>query len=231
MAKVKLYKGFKGVYEIGKNRIATKNLVPGVKVYNEKLVKIKGVEYRIWNPHRSKLASSLLKGLKEMKIEPGATVLYLGSATGTTVSHVSDIIWDNTTKGICYCVEFSPRAMKEFITNVASYRKNVVPILGDARKPEDYEFFITDKVDVVYQDVAQPDQTEILIKNVELFLRPGGYIYYAIKAKSIDVTKDVGEVITKEINMLKESNIHILQIIKIKPYHKDHVMVVGRYEP
>jgi len=229
--KPKLFKGFPGVYEIGKKQIATKNLVPGVKIYNEKIVRIGKDEYRIWNPYRSKLAAALLNGLKYMEIKPGTRVLYLGSATGTTPSHVSDILNDYGKRGICYCVEFSPRMMKEFILRVARYRKNVIPILADARMPELYAHLIPEKVDVVYQDIAQPEQASVLVKNARFFLKEGGYVYLAIKARSIDVTARPEEIYEKEINTLKQGNIRVLQVINLKPYEKDHVMVVGRFEP
>lgn len=50
------------------------------------------VEYRAWNPFRSKLAAAILGGIDQIHIKPGAKVLYLGAASGTTVSHVSDIV-------------------------------------------------------------------------------------------------------------------------------------------
>ena len=81
-----------GVYKF-KNKLFTENLKSskGLKVYNEKLVKFKENEYRSWNPHRSKLAAAILNGLS-IKIKPDSNVLYLGAATGTTVSHISDIL-------------------------------------------------------------------------------------------------------------------------------------------
>ncbi|WJX24648.1 hypothetical protein P8452_13732 [Trifolium repens] len=77
--------------------LVTKNLVLGEAVYNEKRVSVQNedgtkVEYRIWNPFRSKLAAAVLGGVDNIWIKPGAKVLYLGAASGTTVSHVSDIV-------------------------------------------------------------------------------------------------------------------------------------------
>lgn len=50
------------------------------------------IEYRVWNPFRSKLGAAILGGVDQIHIKPGAKVLYLGAASGTTVSHVSDIV-------------------------------------------------------------------------------------------------------------------------------------------
>ena len=78
--------------------LVTKNLVPGESVYGEKRISIEGtepdtkVEYRVWNPFRSKLAAGVLSGLDEIFIAPGKKVLYLGAASGTSVSHVADIV-------------------------------------------------------------------------------------------------------------------------------------------
>ncbi len=85
---------FEGIIEERKGRrksIFTRNLVPGKKVYDERLIKDKGVELREWNPRKSKLAAAIMKGVREIGIKPGSKVLYLGASTGTTPSHVSDI--------------------------------------------------------------------------------------------------------------------------------------------
>ncbi len=50
------------------------------------------IEYRVWNPFRSKLAAAILGGVDQIYMPPGSKVLYLGAASGTTVSHVSDIV-------------------------------------------------------------------------------------------------------------------------------------------
>lgn len=79
--------------------LVTKNLVPGESVYGEKRISIEATEpeaakteYRVWNPFRSKLAAGVLGGMGDIFIKPGAKVLYLGAASGTSVSHVADIV-------------------------------------------------------------------------------------------------------------------------------------------
>ena len=52
-------------------------------------------------------------------------MLYLGAASGTTVSHVADIVGP---EGMVYAVEFSHRSGRDLI-NVAKKRMNVVPII------------------------------------------------------------------------------------------------------
>jgi rRNA 2'-O-methyltransferase fibrillarin len=78
--------------------LVTLNMVPGDAVYGEKRISIEDkendtkVEYRVWNPFRSKLAAAILGGVDQIHMPPGCKVLYLGAASGTTVSHVSDIV-------------------------------------------------------------------------------------------------------------------------------------------
>ena len=78
--------------------LVTKNIVPGESVYGEKRIAIDNgadgtkTEYRVWNPFRSKLAAGILGGLEDIYIAPGKKVLYLGAASGTSVSHVADIV-------------------------------------------------------------------------------------------------------------------------------------------
>jgi len=199
--------------------ILTRNMVRGSRVYGEKLVEHEGEEYRVWNPYRSKLASAILSGLKAMPLERDSKILYLGSATGTTVSHISDI----ATNGTVFCVEFAPRSMREFL-RVAEARKNIVPILANAKDPQQYASLI-DEVDLIYQDIAQVEQAEILLRNLP-FLKEGGHIMLCIKARSIDVTKDPAQVFKEEVSKLK-AKIDVLSLIDISDYEKDHSFILG----
>ncbi len=218
---MKIQELFTGVYRIGED-IATLNLTPGSRVYGEKLVSYAGAEYRIWNPYRSKLAAAIRLGLGQLPLSKSAKVLYLGAAQGTTASHVSDI----AREGVVYCVEFSPRAMQALLT-LAEARKNIIPILADASKPESY-CYLLEKVDVVYQDIAQMEQTEILLKNVGAYLKEGGYFMHVIKARSIDVTAEPEAVFEKEIKKLKKAGLEVIQKLRLEPYEKDHLFVLGR---
>ena len=206
----------------GEKKLATQNLVPGNQVYNEKLVQYKGVEYRIWNPFRSKLAAAIMNGLKDFPFNQKSDVLYLGVSTGTTISHISDIVSQG---GTIFGIEHTSRVARDFLDRVASHRKNIVPIIQDARRPEEF-FSVYKKVDAVYVDIAQPDQTNIAIKNCKLYLKSGGYLLLIIKTRSIDVTKDPKRVIKNEIKKL-ESFFETKQTIDLHPYDKDHVMVIA----
>jgi len=212
------------IYEDGSKKLATVNLAPGRRVYGEQLITYEGVEYRIWNPYRSKLAAAILKGASEVPIAPGYKVLYLGAATGTTASHVSDIVGK---EGRVYCVEFAPRVMREFLEKVAPYRGNIVPILADARFPLKYRFFL-EGVDVIYADVAQPFQSKIVADNCDAYLKEGGWALQAIKAMSIDVTKEPSETYREEIDYLKRRGFNILDTVHLEPYDKAHAFVVAR---
>ena len=207
----------------GEEKIATENLVPGKQVYKEKLLLKKGIEYRLWDPFRSKLAASVMNGLTNFPFHEKSNILYLGVSTGTTISHISDIIGPN---GIVFGVEHSSRVARDFLDRVATYRKNIVPIIQDARNPKEY-FSVYSKVDIVYVDIAQPDQTNIAIENCKMYLKPNGYLFLVIKARSIDVTKDPKYIINLEVKKL-ESGFNIEQVIDLRPYDKDHAMVIAK---
>nr|AIE95690.1 fibrillarin (flpA) [uncultured marine thaumarchaeote AD1000_69_E02] len=208
----------------GEKKLATENLIPKNQVYNEKLVKIKGTEYRIWNPFRSKLAATIMNGLRDFPFMQKSSVLYLGVSTGTTISHISDIVGQN---GIIFGVEHTSRVARDFLDRVASHRKNIIPIIQDARKPQEY-FSVFKKVDVTYVDIAQPDQTDIAIDNCKMYLKSNGYLFLVIKTRSIDVTKDPKKVISNEIKKL-EPLFEIKQIINLQPYDKDHAIVIAMF--
>jgi len=227
---VKPHDKFEGVYivelEDGSLKIATRNLTPGRRVYGERLFKIEGVEYREWNPYRSKLGAAILKGISDVPLKKGTKVLYLGVATGTTASHVSDIIG---LEGKLYGVEFAYRVMREFVT-LAEIRRNLYPILADARLPHTYRN-IVEEVDVIYSDVAQPEQAKLVADNADYFLKEEGYLLLAIKARSIDVTAEPSEVYKREIDTLKNRGFKILDVVHLEPYDKDHAMVLAVFKP
>ncbi|MCD1293848.1 fibrillin [Methanocella sp. CWC-04] len=181
-----------------------------------------GIIYRPWNPSTSKLASMLLKGMK-VPIKSDSKVLYLGAASGTTVSHVADIASD----GIVFAAEFAPRPTRDLLQAVRD-RINVVPMLADARYPESYPPFI-DSVDIIYQDIAQPNQSEIMVSNATKYLRPGGIGVMAIKAKSISISEDVKSILEREVSLLEES-FEILEKVSLEPLHHDHLAVMGKFK-
>jgi fibrillarin-like pre-rRNA processing protein len=227
--KVKPHSQFPEIYqailEDGAKRLATRNLVPGRNVYGEKLVRYEGVEYRIWDAFRSKLAAGILKGLKTVPIKPEHQVLYLGAASGTTPSHVSDIVGE---KGHVYCVEFASRSLRELVDNVCAYRMNMSPILEDARLPEKYAMFIRGKVDDIYCDIAQPEQAKVLVDNADQFLKQHGWVMLAVKSQSIDVTREPTEIYEREIRVLERRGLHIEQVVYLEPYDKAHAMIVAQ---
>ncbi|MFB5614490.1 MAG: fibrillarin-like rRNA/tRNA 2'-O-methyltransferase, partial [Candidatus Nitrosomaritimum yanchengensis] len=203
----------------GEKKLATENLVVGNQVYKEKLITKKGIEYRLWDPFRSKLAAAIMNGLEEFPFKNKSTVLYLGVSTGTTISHISDIVGPS---GIIFGVEHASRVARDFLDRVATYRKNIIPILQDARKPKEY-FSVFGKVDVVYVDIAQPDQTEIAISNCKMYLKNHGFLFLVIKTRSIDVTKPPKQIVEEEIQRMK-THFDILQTLDLHPYDKDHAI-------
>lgn len=209
---------FSGVFDV-KGNVATINAVPGFRVYGEKLVNMDGAQYRMWDPFRSKLCAAINNKLKNFPFNKKTNVLYLGSSSGTTASHIADI-----TRGNIYCVEFSKRMMREFMI-VCEKRRNMIPVLADARHPGEF-FNLVDEVDVIYQDVAQPDQAGILIANAKVF-KPK-YAMLSIKARSINAVKTPKQIFREEIDKLKEK-FEILEKIDLKPYQEDHVLVNLRY--
>lgn len=204
----------------GQKRLLTKNLVPGITVYDEKLINIENQEYRTWDPFRSKLAALVIKG-SSISIRKNQTVLYLGAANGTTVSHVSDILTDGTV----FAVEFSPRAVKDLV-RVSTLRMNLVPIFADAKNPKSYQNMVP-CVDIIYQDIAQKDQAGIAIRNAEFFLKENGLLVLMIKARSIDSTRNPKDMARTEVKKL-EMLFCVKEFVNLEPYHSDHFAVVAQ---
>ncbi|MCE4623133.1 MAG: fibrillarin-like rRNA/tRNA 2'-O-methyltransferase [Caldisphaeraceae archaeon] len=219
---------WKGVFiveqEDGSYKLATKNLVPGQRVYGERLYRYKDAEYREWNAYRSKLGAALLKGLEDLPVRKGDKLLYLGIASGTTASHISDII---DFEGKIYGIEFSHRVIRDLLL-IVTERKNIYPMLADARFPEKYRHMV-EAVNGIYADVAQPEQASIVVRNSRFFLKDKGYLLLAIKARSIDVTKEPSEIYRREVDELKKGGFEIVDAIHLDPFDKDHAMIYAIY--
>lgn len=203
-----------------KKQLYTINFVPGENVYGEKLIQENGIEYREWDAFKSKLAAAILKGSPNIGIRKNDVVLYLGAASGTTASHVSDIV---SKDGFIFAVDIAPRVMRDLIF-LCYKRKNIAPILADANKIDALKERVS-AVDVVYQDVAQKNQLEIFLKNVDLFLKSGGYALLAVKARSIDVTKQPKQIFN-EIGKKLEKSLTIIDYRELEPFQKDHAMFI-----
>ncbi len=204
------------------DRLYTENLVPGTAVYGEDLVDHQGAEYRYWDPDRSKAAAALTKDLESFPVERDSDVLYLGASTGTTVSHVSDIVTD----GMVYAVEYAPAVARQLVA-LAEDRDNIAPIIGDARTPDDYAPLCS-SVDVIYQDVAQRDQVGILQRNADLFLKAGGHAMIAVKARSISTEKQP-EAVFEEVKEQLQGTFDIVAGRTLAPFHDDHLFLVLQY--
>lgn len=210
--------------------LVTKNLVPGESVYGEKRVSVENqdgkIEYRTWNPFRSKLGAAILGGIGDIHMAPGCKVLYLGAASGTTVSHVSDMVGAD---GRVYAVEFSQRSGRDLLS-VAQKRPNIIPIIDDARHPTKYRMMMS-MVDVIFSDVAQPDQARIVALNATHYLKLGGHIVMSIKANCVDSTAPPEAVFASEVKKLQQDRIKPLEQVSLEPYERDHAVVTGQYRP
>jgi len=214
MVKIKQHKHFQDIFWVN-NKLFTKNLVPGKQVYGERLIKTKRGEFREWDAYRSKPAAAIYRNLHHFPLKKGMKVLYLGIASGTTSSHFSDIIGK---EGIIYGIEISERVLRDLIP-VAKDRKNIMPLLADARKPEEYPW--VEQVDLIYADIAVKEQSEILIRNAKMFLKPDGLGMIAVKSRSIDVTKKP-KVVYKQQRKTLEKFFNVTDFITLNPYEKDH---------
>ena len=193
----------------GEPRLATR----GEPVYGEPT----DGGWRAWDPERSKLGGMLELGF-DTGLSGGETVLYLGAASGTTVSHVADFA------GPTYAVEFAPRPARDLV-EAAEPRDRLFPLLKDARKPETYAHVVEADVDAVVQDVATRDQAEVAVRNAR-FLADDGRLLLAIKARSEDVTAAPDDVFESALDRLREAY-EILETGRLDRYHDDHLGVVA----
>jgi len=206
-----------GVYRI-EGRYYTMNLVPGESVYGEDLVEVDNFEYRNWDPHRSKLGAFLVKE-GGLPFGPDDDILYLGAGDGTTVSHLSDILTD----GRIFAVEKARKPYRNLL-KLSKKRKNIFPMMADANRPENYRDLVG-RVDFVYQDIAQRNQSDIFLKNLT-FKKNRGYGMIAIKAKSIDVSKPSKKVIDDLVKQVIDKGYQMVDTVDISKWQKDHSILM-----
>jgi fibrillarin-like pre-rRNA processing protein len=171
---------------------------------------------RIWDPYRSKLSALFHLG-KGVELGKDMRVLYLGAAHGTTVSHVADYT------DVVYAVEFAPRPMQDLL-EVARRRTNVVPIMADAAQPEQYAPLL-EPIDLLYQDVAQPDQATIALRNC-IFLKPSGTLILMLKTRSVDTRKEPALVFDDTVSRLGSGGLTVVDSTWLAPYHHDHAAII-----
>ena len=232
---------FPGVFiakTAGVEFLVTLSFAPGQNVYGEKKIQVEDpgqktkdglpikLEYRVWNAFRSKLGAAIINGIKDIYMAPGSKVLYLGGASGTTISHVSDLVGET---GVVYGIEISKRSGRD-LTNMAKTRPNIIPIIEDGRKPWKYRYMMS-MVDTIFADVAQPDQARIVGINAQYFLKNGGGFVFSIKANCIDSTKEPAAVFAQQIQELKKYGLKPTSRVTLEPYERDHCIVVGLYRP
>ncbi|HLM71018.1 MAG TPA: fibrillarin-like rRNA/tRNA 2'-O-methyltransferase [Thermoplasmata archaeon] len=207
---------WEGVYRDGRD-LYTANRTPGTKVYGEALATAEGVEYRSWDPFRSKLAALLLKGAPPDILGRPRTVLYLGAAHGTTASHLSDL-WPEAT---IFAIEKSPTSFAPLLA-LARHRPGLVPILADAQLPERYQADVG-PVDLLYQDVAQRNQAGIFTENARACLVPGGRGILMLKVRSVTQQRPTAAVVREARAALTAARLKVTFETALTPFSREHV--------
>jgi fibrillarin-like pre-rRNA processing protein len=197
--------------------IYTRNADPGHRVYGEDIKLVDGVEYRSWDPWRSKLAALLVRETSFPPLpDEVSSILYLGAAHGTTVSHVADIFPHAT----LFAVEKSPVAFGQLLT-LARRRTNLMPILADAQLPERYAADVG-QVDLLYQDVAQRAQTTILLENAATSLTAHGYAVLMLKVRSVTQTRPPRVIAQAAQRDITEAGYRVVRTTDLSPFARDH---------
>ena len=209
------------------------NANPKSSVYGESLKRFEGIEYRRWDPNRSKLGAGLMRTKNEKsKLLPqkGSTVLYLGAGHGTSISHLYDHLCgeNNHHGGRIVAVDLASRCLRD-LTHLAKTRPGLVPVLGDARKHSAWGVLIPRRVNWLFQDVAQSGQVDIFISASRRFLNIGGIGLLSLKAASERWTgEDEQQLFSSVAEKLSENGFEIEECIELTGYEDNHVLFVAR---
>lgn len=198
-----------------KNRFYTLSASP-VSVYGETVRKTKDGYLRQWDPKRSKFSAALHKKIRYMPFMRTSNVLYLGASSGTTVSHLSDLC----DQGRIYAVEISYDSFVKLL-DLASHRDNIYPILEDANTVEKFSFFVG-QVDIIYQDIAQRNQTQIFNANARYF-KTARKAVLILKAKAITSRKKDKDILDQAISEIE--GFRVKEVIDLRPYDKANYLI------
>jgi fibrillarin-like pre-rRNA processing protein len=210
---------FPGVIRAGAE-LYTPNLVPGRAVYSEELRVESGVEYRHWDPWRSKLAAYLRTPGASLDLSRVKRLLYLGAAHGTTASHLSDLL----PRSELYLVEKSATAFPKLLS-LSRERENLLPLLADAQLPERYRADVA-PVEFLYQDLAQRDQTRIFAENAAATLAPGARGLLMLKVRSVTQRRSPRTLIQEARAELERAGLDPRPAVDLAPYSRDHAAIV-----
>lgn len=211
----------RGIFREGRD-LFTVNRTPGVRASGETLRTVEGVEYRLWDPFRSKLAALLLRGVPPEIFADVRSVLYLGAAHGTTVGHLADVL----PEAPIFAVEKSPTSFAPLLA-FARQRPNVFPLLADAQLPERYRAEVG-RVDLLYQDVAQRNQAQIFVENLQACLAPGRSGILMLKIRSVTQRRPSSAVVREAKQILENASVKVRSEVPLAPFSREHVALVAR---
>ena len=207
----------------------TRNAVRGKSVRGERRKREGRIEWRRWDPTKSKIAAALLRtssNPSSLLPEPGSTCLYLGASSGGTVSHIHDFVCgaDNHHNGQVVAVEISPRMVRDLVS-LSDRRTGLIPVLGDARKPSQIAAFIRGKASWIHQDLSIADQAETFVRMATTFLSPGGIGLLSLKAASERSSEgDDNSRFQKAERILEDSELDMLERIDLAGLEEQHVL-------
>lgn len=208
--------------EAGGEALWTEALGEPPDVYGERVAAFGDRILRRWEAGRSKLAAALLRGYEGPIPAPSERWLYLGAASGTTASHVADLVGG---EGTVYAVEKSLRPTVRLLRLAERY-PNLLPILADARRPDEYAGDVS-LCDGLYVDIAQADQVEIALANARRFLRRDGTVLIALKTASMGREKDPAGHLAAARARLEEV-LDLERPVPLDPFHRRHYLIGGR---
>lgn len=192
------------------------------EVYGERTAPLRGGTLRRWDAGRSKLAAALLRGFEGPIPGAGERWLYLGAASGTTASHVADLVGSD---GLVFAIEKSLRPTVRLLRLAERY-PNLRPILADARRPDEYAGDLA-ICDGVYVDIAQPDQIDIAMSNARRYLRRDGALLLALKTASMGRQRDAAGHLAAAQARLGEL-LDLERPVPLEPFHRRHYLIGGR---
>ncbi|HEX9710378.1 MAG TPA: fibrillarin-like rRNA/tRNA 2'-O-methyltransferase [Candidatus Thermoplasmatota archaeon] len=199
----------------------------GRPAYGEEVVRgPDGHPWRRFEPRRSKTAAALHAGGLGPELEAvlsSPPLLYLGAASGTSLSHLADIVAPEP----AYGVEVAQRSFADLLENLRPW-PNVFPVHADARRPAAYAALVG-RAGAIVQDVAAADQVAVLAGNARAFLPDGAPALLFLKARSVDSGADPPAVFEEAREALAAAGFGVREQRALEPFDRDHRAFLVRW--
>lgn len=218
-------------------KLATKNLAKSKNRDKKTIIEKHGEEFLVWDPYDCKIAAAIRNGLQILPITQNSKVLYVGKKIKTTIHHLSNIANNGSV--------FVINDKNNFLSKSINAHENIITT-SENRFKQSYSESLARNIDVLYIDIEELDETELIFKKYLSFLKIGGFLIITIKKdehrifeentskwlaeqkSGLNKARELTKKLEHEFEIIQQINLGLNYSMK-KPFHKSHIFILAQY--